>query len=95
MNRIVPVDGGEVSHPDVHPTARRHRQHVSVRTCEQRRVEAAPIHTLIGIYKCVSRCLTKDDSIDNCRYLNKKKRYGILGDTAGVSTHQSTAQNFP
>ena len=49
MNGVVPVDGGEVSHPDVHLIARGHRQHVCVRTREQRRVEAAPVDTLCGI----------------------------------------------
>ena len=46
MNGVVPVDGGEVPHPDVHLTARGHRQNVSVRTREQRRVEAAFVYTL-------------------------------------------------
>ena len=47
MHGIIPVDCGEVPHPDVHLTAGRHRQQVRVRTSEQRRVEAAPVHPLM------------------------------------------------
>ena len=46
MNGVVPVDGREVPYPDVHLTARGHRQQVCIRTSEQSRVETALVYTL-------------------------------------------------